>query len=162
MRVLFLLPHLKCPTLPRFPDTSPLSHLHSSPPPQLFIFGQTVPIDRHPEVKNALNAMYTKYTQKKRSPQEKQELLRHMLCIFRQISYWETKGLFKKPPQQLPWCKPSVVIDGQELVDVDAEDDVQEVDCVVLQEEHGYLDVDAEADMLPPGPALKPKAEPSE
>ena len=57
----------------------------------------------------------------------------HLLCIFRQIEHSQVHV-----SHTLPWLRP-VVIDE----DVDA--DLEELDVAVIEEEYGWIDVDADS-----------------
>ena len=92
-------------------------------------------IAHYPEVEGTLRLMYQQLLLDKEWTIMR---IMRLLCIFRQIEHSQVHV-----SHTLPWLRP-VVIDK----DVDA--DLEEVDVAVIEEEYGWIDVDADShvDML--------------
>ena len=89
--------------------------------------------EQYPEVWPGMQRMKRLYDQPRMPFPQRNTLLRHMLCVLRQIQYFETLGVVRKEP--LPWLHDAIYID------LDKEPEVFEV--TVLQDEHGFIDVDS-------------------
>ena len=89
--------------------------------------------EQYPEVWPGLQRMKRLYDEPGTPLRQRNTLLRHMLCVLRQIQYFEALGVVRKEP--LPWLHDAIYID------LDNEPEVFEV--TVLQDDHGFIDVDS-------------------